>query len=43
MFGLQDGRFRQVAHVTGDQQFAAGEPLRIEIVPSRLVAGLLPG
>ncbi|HXP21220.1 MAG TPA: Uma2 family endonuclease [Streptosporangiaceae bacterium] len=40
-FELCDGHYEEVAHVTGDQVFRAGRPFSIEIVPSRLVAGVL--
>ena len=42
-FELQDGRYEQVAHVTGGQTFRAQRPFDVEIVPAHLVAGLLPG
>jgi Uma2 family endonuclease len=42
-FELRDGRYEQVAHVTGGQVFSASRPFAVEIVPARLVAGLLPG
>lgn len=42
-FELRDGRYEQVAHVTGQQQFRARQPFAVEIVPARLVADLLPG
>ncbi len=42
-FGLDGGRYRQVAHVRGDERFTASEPFPVEVVPARLVAGLLPG
>ncbi len=41
-FELRDGRFEQVAHVTGSQVFRAERPFRVEMVPARLVADLLP-
>ena len=40
-FELRDGRYRQVAHVTGGKPFRAERPFSVEIVPARLVAGLL--
>jgi hypothetical protein len=40
---LRDGRYEQVAHVTGSRPFRAGRPFPVEIIPARLVAGLLPG
>jgi Uma2 family endonuclease len=42
-FELHDGRYEQVAHVSGAKPFRAQRPFPVEIVPSRLVAGLLPG
>jgi Uma2 family endonuclease len=42
-FELRDGRYEQVAHVTGGRPFRAGLPFPVEIIPARLVAGLLPG
>lgn len=39
-FELCDGRFQEVGHVTGDQMFRAERPFAVEVVPSRLVAGL---
>jgi Uma2 family endonuclease len=42
-FELQDGRYEQVAHVTGGQTFRAQRPFDVEVVPAHLVAGLLPG
>lgn len=42
-FELCDGRYEQVAHVTGDEPFRAERPFAVEVVPARLVAGLLPG
>lgn len=42
-FELRDGRYEQVAHVTGGQRFRAARPFSVDIVPARLVAGLLPG
>jgi Uma2 family endonuclease len=41
-FELRDGRYRQVTHVTGSKPFRAERPFPVEIVPARLVAGLLP-
>jgi Uma2 family endonuclease len=43
VFELDNGRYREVAHVRGEECFAADRPFRVEVVPSRLVAGLLPG
>jgi Uma2 family endonuclease len=42
-FELRDGRYEQVAHVTGGQTFRAQRPFDVEVVPAHLVAGLLPG
>jgi Uma2 family endonuclease len=42
-FELADGAYAEVAHVTGDQVFAAHRPFAVEIVPSRLVAKLRMG
>jgi len=42
-FELAGGRYRQVAHVRGKERFAATRPLRIDVVPARLVAGLQQG
>jgi Uma2 family endonuclease len=42
-FELAGGRYREAAHVTGDETFAAVRPFPIEVVPSLLVAGLQPG
>jgi Uma2 family endonuclease len=42
-FELRDGRYEQVAHVTNNEPFAAQRPFSVEMVPSRLVADLLPG
>jgi Uma2 family endonuclease len=39
-FELAAGRYQEAAHVTGDETFAAVRPFSVEIVPSRLVAGL---
>ena len=41
-FELRDGRYEQVAHVTGGTPFRAERPFPVEVVPARLVAGLLP-
>jgi Uma2 family endonuclease len=43
VFELHDGRYEQVAHVTGARPFRAERPFPVEVVPARLVAGLLPG
>jgi Uma2 family endonuclease len=42
-FGLREGRYEEVAHVTDSKPFRATRPFQIEVVPARLVAGLLPG
>jgi Uma2 family endonuclease len=42
VFELHDGRYWEAAHLTGEQTFVAAKPFRIEVVPSRLVAGLRP-
>jgi Uma2 family endonuclease len=42
VFELAAGRYEEAAHVKGDGTFAAVRPLPVEIVPSRLVAGLEP-
>jgi Uma2 family endonuclease len=42
VFELRDGRYEQVARVVGDEPFRAERPFPVEIVPARLVAGLLP-
>jgi Uma2 family endonuclease len=39
-FELRDGRYEQVARVTGDEPFRAERPFPVEVVPARLVAGL---
>jgi Uma2 family endonuclease len=41
-FELRDGRFEQVAHVTGGQMFRAQRPFLVEVVPARLVSDMLP-
>jgi Uma2 family endonuclease len=42
VFELSSGVYREVAHVAGDQAFHAERPLSVPVVPSRLVAKLLP-
>src|SRR5215472_17868480 len=42
VFELHEGRYREAAHLTGEQTFVAAKPFRIEVVFSRLVAGLQP-
>ena len=39
-FELRDGQYNQAAHVSGDEVYAAERPFPVEVVPSRLVAGL---
>lgn len=41
-FELRGGCYQEAAHVTGDDTFAAVRPFPVEVVPSRLVAGLQP-
>jgi Uma2 family endonuclease len=41
-FDLRDGRYERIAHVRGSQPFRAQLPFPVEVVPARLVAGLLP-
>jgi len=43
VFELRDGRYRQAAHATGGKPFRPERPFPVEVVPARLVAGLLPG
>jgi Uma2 family endonuclease len=42
VFELRDGRYAEVAHVAGDESFAASRPFPVDVIPSLLVAGLLP-
>jgi Uma2 family endonuclease len=42
VFELRDGCYQEAAHAAGDESFAASAPFGVEIVPSRLVAGLPP-
>jgi Uma2 family endonuclease len=42
VFELRDGRYEQVGHVTGDEPFCAERPFTVDVIPSSLVAGLLP-
>src|SRR5215469_12810019 len=42
VFELHDGRYGEAAHLTGEETFVATKPFCIEVVPSRLVAGLQP-
>ena len=39
-FELHGGRYEQVAHVSGDEVYAAERPFRVDVVPAQLVAGL---
>jgi Uma2 family endonuclease len=41
-FELREGRYEQVAHVTGGKPFRAARPFAVEVILARLVAGLLP-
>jgi Uma2 family endonuclease len=42
-FELDDaGRYTEVAHVQGDQEFAATRPFPVTVVPARLLDGLHP-
>ena len=43
VFELHEQRYEQIAHVTGYEPFRAERPFRLDVVPARLVAGLLPG
>jgi Uma2 family endonuclease len=38
-----DGRYQQVAHVEGDEEFVAARPFPVTVVPARLLDGLQPG
>jgi hypothetical protein len=40
---LRERRYEQIAHVIGDEPFRAEKPFRLDVVPARLVAGLLLG
>jgi Uma2 family endonuclease len=42
VFELVDGCYRQAAQVSGDQPYRAERPFPVELIPSTLVAGLLP-
>jgi len=42
VFELRGGRYKEAAHVSGDEIFAAGRPFPVEVIPSLLVAGLQP-
>lgn len=37
------GRYREVADVAGDEEFAARRPFAVTVVPARLLDGLRPG
>jgi Uma2 family endonuclease len=39
---LDGGRYRQIAHVEGDEEFAATQPFAVTVVPARLLDGLPP-
>jgi Uma2 family endonuclease len=41
-FELREGRYERLAHVRSGQTFRATRPFEVEVVPARLVAGLLP-
>ena len=41
VFELNDSGYEEVAHVMGNSSFPAQKPFEVEIVPARLVAGLL--
>jgi Uma2 family endonuclease len=40
VFGLRDGRYQEVGHVSGDQRFAARTPFSVVVAPSQLAGGL---
>jgi Uma2 family endonuclease len=42
VFELNDGRYRETAHVRGEERFAAARPFQAGVVPAQLVAGLRP-
>jgi Uma2 family endonuclease len=42
VFELDNGRYQEVAHVRGEERFAAARPFPVEVVPAQLVAGLRP-
>jgi Uma2 family endonuclease len=42
VFELADGHCQQSAQVNGDEPYRAEKPFPVEIIPSALVAGLLP-
>ncbi len=39
-FELRDGKYEQTARVTGDEVFRAERPFPVDVLPTRLVAGL---
>lgn len=44
VFELDDaGRYQEVAHVVGDEEFPAQRPFAVPVVPARLLDGLRPG
>jgi hypothetical protein len=42
VFELADGQYQQSAQVNGDEPYRARQPFPVKIIPSALVAGLLP-
>ena len=38
----EQGRYQQVAHVEGDDEFVATRPFPVTVVPARLLDGLRP-
>jgi Uma2 family endonuclease len=42
VFELRDGGYEEAGRVSGDEPFAAVRPFPVEVIPSRLVAGLQP-
>ena len=43
VFELAGGCYKQLAQVSGDEPYRAEQPFSVEVIPSALVAGLLPG
>ena len=41
-FELRDGHYMETARVSGGEPFLARRPFDVELIPARLVAGLLP-
>jgi Uma2 family endonuclease len=41
VFELRDGCYQEMAHVTGDEGLRLERPFQVEVVPARLIAGLL--